>query len=176
MNPIEFFFDNINDTAKWIFTQQPIIIVLFLVFMAILLIFYATKTVSKQNSEDHEEKKMLLTLFADLKNAISAMSSAQEKRNESIEVQIQEQRNTNKNLSSLNVAFADYHSSLADTIGMIFKNQVTGRLDKVESKVDEIYSVVSNKPDCNDEILNRLNDLGREFTELKTLIADKKEG
>lgn len=163
-----------NDLAKWVFTQQPIIIVLFLVFMSLLLIFYATKTVSKQNSEDHEEKKMLLELFGDLKNAITALSASQEKRNETVEIQIKEQQTTNRNLQGLNNAFADYHTSLADTIGTIFKNQVTGRLDKVESRVDDIYDLVKNKPDCNDEILNRLNNLGKDFTELKNML-DKRE-
>lgn len=173
MNPIEFFFDNINDTAKWIFTQQPIIIVLFLVFMAILLIFYATKTVSKQNSEDHLEKNQLIDLtgktlgaFNKLSEAIESLKKSQDIRNESIAEQIKEQQTTNRNLQGLNTAFADYHTSLADTIGMIFKNQVTGRLDKVELKVDEIYDIVKNKPDCNDEILNRLNDLGKTLDRL----------
>lgn len=163
-----------NDLAKWVFTQQPIIIVLFLIFMSLLLIFYATKTVSKQNSEDHEEKKMLLELFGDLKNAITALSASQEKRNETVEIQIKEQQTTNRNLQGLNNAFADYHTSLADTIGTIFKNQVTGRLDKVESRVDDIYDLVKNKPDCNDEILNRLNNLGKDFTELKNML-DKRD-
>lgn len=175
MNIFELFFDNLNDTAKWVFSQQPIIIVLFLVFIALLLIFYATKTVSQQNTQDHEEKKMLLELFSDLKTAITNLADSQVKRNESLEVQIAEQKTTNRNLGSLNQAFADYHSSLADTIGVIFKNQITGRLDQMETRIDEIYDLAKNKPDCNDEILDRLNDLGKNIDKLNEYVSKEKD-
>lgn len=163
-----------NDLAKQVFSQQPIVIVLFLIFMFLLLIFYATKAVSKQNSEDHAEKNQLIELtgktigaFNKLSEMIDSLKKSQDVRNESIAVQIKEQKQTNQNLQSLNYAFADYHTSLTDTIGTIFKNQITGRLDNVESRVDEIYDLVKNKPDCNDEILNRLNELGKQIEGLK---------
>lgn len=170
-----------NDLAKEIFRQQPIIIVLFLIFIFLLLIFYATRTVSKQNSEDHKEKGQLIELikdsnamFARLGDAIDSLKVAQEKRNENHEIQISEQKQTNNNLRSLNNAFADYHGSLTDTITTILKNQFTTRLDNVETKVDDIYHVVTSKSDCNDEVLNRLNGLGRDIENIKTFLVNEK--
>lgn len=169
-----------NELAKDIFRQQPIIIVLFLVFMFILLVFYATRTVSKQQSEDHKEKGLLIELVRDattangkLTEAIESLKVSQDTRNAALEVQIKEQQTTNRNLSSLNIAFADYHTSLADTISNLFKNQVTTRLDNLESTVKDILSTVKNKPDCNDEVLNRLNEMGRDMDALKNYFVDK---
>jgi len=158
--------ESINEFFKLLFEQQPLSIVLSIIIIFLFLVIYATRTVSKQQTEDHEEKKMLIDLFSDLKGVINALTQAQNKRNETVEIQIQEQKTTNRNLSSLNTAFADYHSSLADTISVIFKNQITGRLDNVESKVNEVYDLVKNKPDCNDELLNRLNDIGKQLDQI----------
>lgn len=164
-----------NDLAKDIFRQQPIIIVLFLIFMFILLVFYATRTVSKQNSEDHREKGLLIelvkdsnTMFGNLREAIDSLKSSQDKRSEALVHQINEQKITNSNLNLLNKSFSDYHTSIADTISL-FSTQISIRLNGVETSINEL----KNKPDCNDEILNRLNSLGRDITIINDYLVKK---
>lgn len=165
--------EQINEFFKLIFDQQPVMVVLVIIIMFLFLVIYATRSVSTQQTQDHEEKRMLIDLFSDLKGVIDRLSVAQEKRNEAFGSQIEEQRATNKNLSALNVAFADYHSSLADTISTMFRTQITARLDKVELKVDELIDVAKNKPDCNDEIINRMNNLHRDIEIMKDYIVKK---
>lgn len=164
-----------NDIAKEIFKQQPIIIVLFLIFMFLLLIFYATRTVSKQNSEDHKEKGQLIdlikdsnTMFGALRDAIDSLRDSQNRRNEALQHQIIEQKTTNNNLGLLNKSFSDYHTSIADTISL-FNTQMNVRLTGVEQSLNEL----KNKPDCNDEILNRLNTLGQEITTVREYLVNK---
>jgi len=149
-----------NYNLKWIFTQQPIIIVLFLAFVLLLLFIIAIRAGSKQNSEDHKEKGLLIELVKDsnhmfgaLREAIDGLRVSQEKRNEALVESLKEQKTTNLNLTALNQALATNHSDFVDTITVVLRNQVTGRLDKVEGRVDEIYDIVAAKSDCNELVL-----------------------
>lgn len=164
-----------NELAKDIFRQQPIIIVLFLIFMFILLVFYATRTVSKQQSEDHKEKGLLIELvkdsnqmFAVLRDAIDSLRVSQEKRNEALANQIVEQKSTNTSLNLLNKSFGDYHTSIADTIALL-NTQISMRLNTVENSINELKS----KPDCNDEILIKLNGLSKDISVIRDYIISK---
>lgn len=164
-----------NDIAKDIFSKQPIIIVLFLIFIFLLLIFYATRTVSKQQTEDHKEKGLLIelvkdsnTMFGALRDAIDGLRVSQDKRNESLAHQIKEQKETNATLTILNKSFADYHTSIADTISLL-NTQINVRLNAVEQLLNELKS----KPDCNDEILNRLNNLNKDIAIMRDFMVKK---
>lgn len=169
-----------NDLAKQIFTQQPIIIVLFLVFMLIILAIIATRMVSKQNSEDHNEKSLLISLVKDsnqmfgaLRDAIDGLRISQEKRNDALVESLKEQKTTNTNLSALNQALATNHADFVDTITVVLRNQVTGRLDKVEGRVDEIYDIVKTKTDCNDIVLDKIETLNKDLVLLKDYFVDR---
>jgi len=98
---------------------------------------------------------------------------SQEKRNDAIEVQIQEQKVTNTNLTALNQALANNHSDFVDTITVVLRNQVTGRLDKVEGRVDEIYNIVTTKTDCNDLVLEKISTLSNDVVSLKEYFVNR---
>lgn len=174
------FLNPFNDIAKDIFRQQPIVIVLFLIFMAMVIIFYALKIAGKQNSEDHKEKGLLINLVKDsnqmfgaLREAIDGLRISQEKRNDAFVESLQEQKATNQNLTALNQALANNHSDFVDTITVVLKNQVTGRLDKVEGRVDEIYDIVAAKSDCNDLVLEKIGSLSNDVISLKEYFVNR---
>lgn len=174
------FLNPFNDIAKDIFRQQPIVIVLFLIFMAMVIIFYALKISGKQNSEDHKEKGLLIELVKDsnqmfgaLKDAIDGLRISQEKRNEALTEQLKEQKTTNTNLTALNQALASNHADFVDTITVVLRNQVTGRLDKVEGRLDEVYEIVTTKADCNDLVLEKIESLSNDVISLKDYFVNR---
>lgn len=174
------FLNPFNDIAKDIFRQQPIVIVLFLIFMAMVIIFYALKISGKQNSEDHTEKSLLIDLVKDsnhmfgaLREAIDGLRMSQEKRNDALVESLKEQKTTNLNLTALNQALANNHSDFVDTITVVLRNQVTGRLDKVEGRVDEIYNIITTKPDCNDLVLEKISNLSSDVVSLKEYFINR---
>lgn len=169
----------INEFLIKLLDKDPLILILFIVIMFLILVIYATRAVSKQNTEDHTEKKQLIELiqntsaaFVSLKDAIDSLRVAQDIRNETNLKQLEAMNKVGIGVELLNKAFADYHVSIDDTL-QLNRDTIVAKMNYFEGLVTELSNAIKNTPDNYNRIERLLERIVQQNEEIKVLIAQK---